>query len=216
MTVDSYGALVDPAAAEAAVAEYTDDVDSLVSHWRAKYLSYVVIANDVDDYRPFDELIGVALEQALGAHGVETTPAEREEILSVYDDLDPFEDVREGLARLATEHDVYVLSMGTPEMLEEVLDGCGIGEYVEDAISVHEIRTFEPESAVYEHGAQRPGTPIENVTHVAGPAFDVRGAMHAGMQGVWVDRTGGPWNPWFPEPDLAVDSLHELADALEA
>jgi 2-haloacid dehalogenase len=215
VTVDSYGTLVDPAAAKDAVAGYADDVDSLLSHWRAKYLSYVMIANDVDDYRPFDELIGAALEQALGAHGVETTPAEREEILSVYDDLDPFDDVRDGLARLSADLDVYVRSMGTPGMLEEMLDGCGIEEYVEDAISVHEIRTFKPESAVYEHGAERTDTPIENVAHVAGPSFDVRGAMHAGMQGVWVDRTGEPWDPWFPDPDLAVASLHDLADALD-
>ena len=123
--------------------------------------------------------------------------------------------MRGGLARLSADLDVYVLSMGTPEMLEKMLDGCGIEKYVEDAISVDEIRTFKPEPAVYEHGAQRTDTPIENVAHVAGPSFDVRGAMHSGMQGVWVDRTGEPWDPWFPRPDLAVASLHDLADALD-
>ena len=214
ITVDSYGTLVDPSAAERAVAVHTDDPDPLLATWRAKYLSYVMIANDVDDYRPFDELIGAALEYALAAHDVETTPAEREEILAVYEELDPFEDVRDGLERLAGGYDVYVLSMGTPEMLTTMLDHADIGAFVTDAISVDEIRTFKPEAAVYRHGAARTGTPIERIAHVAGPTFDVRGAMAAGMQGVRVDRTGKPWDSWYPEPDLSVDSLHELADAL--
>jgi len=101
VTVDSYGTLVDPSATERIIAEYTDEPHPLLSHWRAKYLSYVMIANDVDDYRPFDTLIGAALEQALGAFGIETTPEERSDILSMYSDLDAFEDVRPGLARLS-------------------------------------------------------------------------------------------------------------------
>lgn len=215
ITVDSYGTLVDPSAADRAVAEYTDDPDPLLAHWRAKYLSYVMIANSVDDYHPFNELIGAALEQALGSFDIETTAAEREEILSVYDELDPFEDVRSGLARLAVRYDVYVLSMGTPEMLEGMVKHADIAEYVEDTISVHEIRRFKPDAEVYRHGAARTGTPIEEIAHVAGPAFDVRGAMAAGMQGVWVDRTGDPWDPWFPDPDLAVDGFDELVEAFE-
>ncbi|MFC6989876.1 haloacid dehalogenase type II [Haloplanus sp. GCM10025708] len=216
ITVDSYGTLVDPSASEDAVAEHTDDPAAVLAAWRSNYLSYVMIANDVDDYRPFDELIEAGLEQALEAHGVTTTRAERAEILATFDELDPFDDVADGLARLADAYDVYVLSMGTPEMLDTLLAHADLDGVVEDAISVHEIRTFKPEAAVYRHGAARTGTPIENVAHVAGPAFDVRGAMHAGMQGVWIDRTGDPWEPWFPDPDYAISTFHELADALDA
>ena len=214
ITVDSYGTIVDPSAAERVVSEYTDDPDPLLSHWRAKYLSYVMIANAVDDYRPFDELIAAALEQALGAYGIETTAAEREGILEVFDELDPFEDVQSGLARLAEEYDIYVLSMGTPAMLDRLLDHAEIGAFVEETISVHEIRTFKPDAAVYRRGAQRVGVPIERIAHVAGPAFDVRGAMAAGMQGVWIDRTGEPWDQWFPDPDIAIETFEEFADVL--
>jgi 2-haloacid dehalogenase len=40
------------------------------------------------------------------------------------------------------------------------------------------------------------------------------GARHAGIQGVRVDRKGTPWEPFDGEPDLTVDSVFELADAL--
>ena len=215
ITVDSYGTLVDPSAAERAVAPYTDDPDSVLAHWRAKYLSYVMIANDVDDYQPFDELIEAALEQALGAHGIETTAEERAEIMAVYDELDPFDDVRDGLKQLASDYDVYVLSMGTPAMLETMLEHADIGEFIKDAISIHEIRTYKPEAAVYQHAAARTGTPINEIAHVAGPSFDVRGAMAAGMQGVWINRTNEPWDPWFPTPDLTIDTFDDLIAALD-
>jgi 2-haloacid dehalogenase len=214
ITVDSYGTLVDPDAAGGALAAYTDDPGPMAARWREKSLSYVMIVDAVDDYRPFDELIEAALEQVLGAHGIETTAGERAEIMAVYDDLEPFADVRDGLAALAESHAVYVLSMGTPSMLESLLEQAGIGDVVEDAISVDEIRRYKPHAAVYHHGAARTGTPIENVAHVAGPSFDVRGAMAAGMQGVWIDRTGEPWDPCFPDPDLRIDSFHDLENAL--
>jgi len=214
VTVDSYGTLVDPSAADRAVSKYIDDPDPLLSHWRAKYLSYVMIANELDDYRPFDELIGAGLEQALGTFDIETTQAERDEILSVYDELDPFDDVRSGLAAVAEEYDVYVLSMGTPDMLDAMIEYADLGDIIEDAISVHEIRTFKPAAEVYQHGAGRTGTPIDRIVHVAGPTFDVRGAMSAGMQGIWINRTNDPWEPWFPDPDLTIETFDTLADAL--
>lgn len=216
VTVDSYGTLVDPSAAADAVARHVDDPEPVLAQWRAKYLSYVMIANDVDDYRPFDELIAAGLDYVLDAHGVDVTGEERADILATYDSLDPFEDVRPALERLAASYDVYVLSMGTPSMLESMLASADIGAFVEDAISVDEIKTFKPEPAVYRHGAVRTGTPIERIAHVTGPTFDVRGAMHAGMQGVWVNRTGEPWDGWYPDPDLAADTLHDVADALGA
>lgn len=214
ITVDSYGTLVNPDAAGDAIAPYVEDPEPVLAQWRATYLSYVMIVDAVDDYRPFDELIRAALERTLGAHGIETTPTEREEIMTVYDDLEPFPDVQDGIAALAADRDVYVLSMGTPAMLDALLETANIGEFVEDTISVHEIQRYKPHAEVYQHAAARTGTPIERLVHVAGPSFDVRGAMAAGMQGVWIDRRGEPWDPIFPEPDLRITRFQDLVDVL--
>ncbi|MFB6310138.1 MAG: haloacid dehalogenase type II [Salinirussus sp.] len=214
ITVDSYGTLVNPDAAGDAIAPYVEDPEPVLAQWRATYLSYVMIVDAVDDYRPFDELIRAALERTLGAHGIETTPTEREEIMTVYDDLEPFPDVQDGIAALAADRDVYVLSMGTPAMLDALLETAHIGEFVEDTISVHEIQRYKPHAEVYQHAAARTGTPIDRLVHVAGPSFDVRGAMAAGMQGVWIDRRGEPWDPIFPEPDLRITRFQDLVDAL--
>jgi len=34
------------------------------------------------------------------------------------------------------------------------------------------------------------------------------------MQAVRVDRKGTPWEPFAGDPDMTVESIHELADAL--
>lgn len=219
VTVDSYGTLVDPDAAADALAPYTRnaaETESVLTQWRSRYLAYVMICNYVDNYRPFDVVIEHGLGYALDAHGIEVSATEREGIMAVYDELAAFDDVKDGLERVSEAgYGVHVLSMGTPEMLTSMIEGAGIGEYVEEVISVDEIGVFKPASEVYRHAAARVGTPIEEILHVAGPSFDVIGAMHAGMQGGWIDRKGDPWDELFDEPDLVLESFDDLAEALE-
>jgi 2-haloacid dehalogenase len=213
VTIDSYGTVVDPSAAEKAVAPYVDDLEPMLAEWRSLYLSYIMIANDVGDYRPFDDLIAAALEKALASRGVETTDEEIDEIMEVYHDLDAFPDVRPGLERLAAEYDVYVVSNGTPEMLDSMVTNAGLDDLITDQISVDEIEHYKPDAPIYRHAAARTGTPIENLVHVASPTFDVRGAMAAGMQGAWIQREGTVWDTWYPDPDLTVEGFEEVADA---
>ena len=38
--------------------------------------------------------------------------------------------------------------------------------------------------------------------------------MHAGMQGIWLDRAGGSFGTFGDEPDLAATDFHDVAEAL--
>lgn len=215
VTVDSYGTLVDPSAVERTLADYVDETEAISNLWRSRSLLYTMVSNDVDAYQPFYDMIRDALEYALGVYDVDLPEEDVEDVLSTYHDLDAFEDVREGLERIrGAGYDVYVLSNGNPAMLESMVDTADIGDVITDTISVHEIRRFKPEAEIYRHAAGRTGTPIHAIAHVAGPTFDVQGAMHAGMQGVWLDRAGRPWDGFAPRPDLTIASFHDLVDVL--
>lgn len=212
---DSYSTLVDVDSVEKALEELTDEPGPVSRLWRTRSLAYTMVANHVDRYRPFYELNRLAMRYALAAHGVDLDEEEQEELLSVYHRLDVFPDVREALARLRDEgRRLYVLSNGNPEMLATMVERAGIGDLLEDTVSAHEIETFKPARALYVHGAERAGTSPERMVHVSAAAFDVQGAMHAGMQGVWIDRKGLPRDEFAPEPDLVVRTLHEVAEAL--
>jgi len=215
VTVDSYGTLVDTDTVERALADIVENPQPVSKLWRSRSLTYTMVGNHLGEYQPFYEMNRAGLTYALEAHGIDLSPAERDEILAAYHDLDPFADVREGLQRLRDGgYPVYVISNGNPEMLESMIETAQLGDVVEDAISVHEIEIFKPDAEVYRLAAGRTGTPIRKIAHAARPTFDVQGAKSAGMQGVWINRGGDPWEQFGPQPDLTVETFHELADEL--
>ncbi|MFC4436238.1 MULTISPECIES: haloacid dehalogenase type II [Natrialbaceae] len=218
VTFDSYSTLVDVDAVEAALESRTslDDPAPVSRTWRERSMQYTLIANHLEAYETFYEINREALTYALAAHDVECSDEDREEILAAYHDLEVFGDVRESIERLRDAgYDCYVLSNGNPEMLESMVESADIGDLLEDTISAHELETFKPAPELYRHAAGRTGTPLEEIVHVSALWFDVQGAVHAGMQGVWLDRKGDPEEPFGPEPDAVVTGLDELADALE-
>ena len=216
LTFDSYGTLVDVAAVETALAEVegVTDPEPLSNHWRSRSLMYTMVANAIDAYQPFYELNRAALTHALAAHGVETSPAERDAVLETYHDLDVFPDVADGIAELAESYDCYVLSNGNPEMLASMVEAADIGDVIEDTISADEVGTFKPDAEIYRHAAARTGTPIDRIAHVCGPFFDVYGAMNAGMQAVRVARGTTPWDGFAGDPDVTVADFYGLAEEL--
>jgi len=218
VTFDSYSTLVDVDAVETALADHDaiDDPEPISRTWRDRSLQYTFVSTHLGHYEPFYDVLRDALEYALAAHDVESTPEERENLLEVYHDLRVFDDVREGLERLTEAgYDCYVLSNGSPEMLASMVEAAGIGDLLEDTISAHELATFKPDPDLYRHAAGRTGTPIQQVAHVSAAPFDVQGAIHAGMQGVWLDRKGAPWEPFGPEPDLVSEGIPGVVELLE-
>ncbi|WP_224450607.1 haloacid dehalogenase type II [Haloprofundus salilacus] len=215
VTFDSYSTLVDVDAAEQALAERVDDPEPVSKLWRARSLEYTFVANQIDAYQPFYEMNRDALQYALDVYDVDIGTDERDEILAVYHELDVFDDVRAGIERLREGgYDCYVVSNGNPEMLDSMVDHANIGDLVADTISADEVRTFKPAAELYRHAAARTGTPIDEIVHVTAGWFDVMGARHAGMQGVWVDRKGSPWETFGGDPDLTIETFFELAEAL--
>ncbi|SDG01355.1 haloacid dehalogenase type II [Halorientalis regularis] len=217
VTFDSYSTVVDVEAAERALADVVPEPEPVSNLWRAHSLMYTMVANHVDAYQPFYEMNRDALTHALDVFGVDYTADERDDILAVYHELDVFADVRDGMERLADAgYDLYIVSNGNPEMLDSMVAHAGVDDLLEDTVSADEVERFKPDSTLYRHAAARTGTPIDEIAHATAGWFDVQGASHAGMQGVWVDRKDDPWVAFGGEPDLTVADFHGLADALDA
>ncbi|ERG91079.1 MAG: 2-haloalkanoic acid dehalogenase, type II [Haloquadratum walsbyi J07HQW1] len=216
VTFDSYSTLVDVEAAEQALKERVENPRPISRLWRSRSLAYTFVANQIDAYQPFYEMNRDALQYALDAHDVGLSPSERDEILAVYHELDVFDDVRESIDRLDTAgYDCYVLSNGNPEMLSTMVEHTGIGDVIADTISAAEVSTFKPAAELYQHGAARTGTPIDEIAHVTAGWFDVVGAVHAGAQAVWVNRKATPSEPFGPDPHLTVETLTGVCDVLD-
>jgi 2-haloacid dehalogenase len=217
VTFDSYSTIVDVASAVGALDGHVEDPGMAASHWRAHSLMYTMVANEIDEYEPFYEMNRHAATNALETFGDfedGVDEATRDEVTSVYHDLHVFEDVREGMERLADEYDLYVVSNGNPEMLATMVEQADVGDLLVDTVSADEVETFKPHPEIYRHAAGRTGTPIDRIAHVSAGWFDVHGSKSVGMQAVWVNRDGGPFVTYGPRPDLEVESFLEFADEL--
>lgn len=212
---DSYGTLVDTTTAARAIEDLVDDPEAVARDWRSRALFYSVVANDLGQYATYFDLHVDGLRDALADRGIDISDEAARERTAVYHDLDPFEDVAESFACLAAAgYAPSILSNGNPEMLDSLVDATGIAESVAEVVSADEIRRLKPGRDLYDHAAERVETDPERVAHVTAHWMDVQGAMHAGMQGVFLARDGEGWPSFGPAPSLTVDSLAALCARL--
>jgi 2-haloacid dehalogenase len=83
---------------------------------------------------------------------------------------------------------------------------------VSGTISAAEVGACKPDRKLYRHAARRANTAVSGIAHVTASWYDIQGALHTGMQGVWINRSGNDWEDLLKEPDLEVETFHELAD----
>lgn len=215
LTFDSYSTIVDVDAAKHALEDVVDDPAAVADLWRQRSLEYSIVSNEFDAYQPFKRINEQALAYALDAVGADVSPAQRADVVAVYDELEVFPDVQEGLERLRDGgYELYVLSNGNPEMLESMVAHAEIGSLLTDTISADEISTFKPATELYQYTARKTGTPVDRTAHVSAAWFDVQGAMNAGMHGVWANRKDQPWEQFGAIPDETITTFFDLVEVL--
>jgi len=212
LAFDMYGTLVDPIRIWRQLeAHLGESALRAAEIWRMKQLEYTFRLTAMQQYDDFEQVTRKALDYALAAVGHTLTDDRRNALVAAYDHLEPFPEVADALQQLrGAGHTLVVLSNGTPRMLHAVVRSARLESVFEMLISVDEVRTYKPSPRVYQHAAERLGRPLPNVRLVSSNPFDVIGATAAGMQAVWLDRSGGIFDTLGPKPAVVVASLTEL------
>lgn len=77
--------------------------------------------------------------------------------------------------------------------LTRVLEGLGVGDYVETIVSSADVRLRKPDPRIFELACSRLGVRVGDAAHVGDHHYsDVVGATAAGLRAVLVDRSGSP------------------------
>lgn len=216
LAFDMYGTLVDPIGVSEALAEHLP-VNALhvAEIWRQKQLELSWRITLMERYEGFETLTRKALEHALAAVGSSLDAGQKEALMARYRQLERFPDVIPGLERLRDAgHVMAVFSNGNPSMLAATMCSAELDPYFDAVISIEEVGRYKPAPAGYRHVASRLGRPLEGVRLVSSNPFDDLGAEAAGMKAAWVNRSGGLFDPLGPPPEIVVETLTELADAL--
>ncbi len=218
LAFDVYGTLVDPIGIQAQLERHLPEAAPQVTQaWRQKQLEYTFRLAAMERYEDFRQVTRMALDYALAAVGGELDEDQKDDLMTRYDRLDGFEDAEPGLRRLREAgHQMVAFSNGSPSMISAVLDNTALRPYLNNFISVDEVKTYKPSPKVYRHAAERLGRPVGEVRLVSSNPFDVIGAEAAGMRAAWVDRIGGVFDTLGPRPKMVVETLVELANILTA
>jgi len=214
LAFDVYGTLFDTNGVTAALAKLVgDQAGEFAKSWRDKQLEYSFRRGLMRDYVDLGVCTRQALDFVCRSSGVEISENGKKELMETYRTLPVFNDVKEGLESLAVDgFRMYAFSNGRAQMVAGLLKNSGIENYFLDVVSVDEIGSFKPDPEVYKHFLGKTGSLADDSWLVSGNPFDVLGAMAAGMNGLWLQRTPeAVFDPWGVEPSATAKALSELA-----
>jgi 2-haloacid dehalogenase len=221
LVFDVFGTLVDWRAGVAEAfrsAGAGGDPDELADAWRARYRPILAKVNEgARPWADFDALHHATLDDLLAERGVELDAATRSGLVGAWHRLDPWPDVREGLAALRRERVTATLSNGHVALL---VDLARHGDLRFDAILSAELaQAYKPAPEAYRAAARLLGVEPGELMLVAAHPWDLDGARAAGLRTAFVDRPleYGPGSPAREDPaaDVSAADLLDLARRLE-
>ena len=120
-----------------------------------------------------------------------------------------FADALPALQFLATRYPVIAISNGNADVAR-----VGIGAHFHASVSAHEFGVGKPDVRIFHAAASAAGVRPDEVLHVGDdPALDILGALDAGMQTVWVNRSDHVWKH-EAQPHASVSDLWQLCGLL--
>ena len=146
------------------------------------------------------------IRQGLAQGGEDTGLAQTgfEIFFEARNQVDLFADVLPALTWLAAKYPIVALSNGNADVSR-----VGLAEYFHASVSAHEFGFAKPDVRIFHAAAAAAHVPVHAVLHVGDDAdLDVLGALDAGMQTVWVNRSAASW----PHARLAHATVADLGE----
>ncbi|MGM0570509.1 haloacid dehalogenase type II [Marinobacter sp.] len=159
-------------------------------------------------FRPFPEIAGGTLTVLLESRKHGNVDAAVKDILSVFGELPAHPDVKPALEAVARSGArAVLLTNGSRANTEKLVARAGLSDLVDDVISIEDFQIWKPRAEVYLEACRRCGTGPEDTTLIAAHAWDVHGAMEAGLDGVWVKRQERVYHNLMGQPEGLANSL---------
>ncbi|MCB1350123.1 MAG: haloacid dehalogenase type II [Maritimibacter sp.] len=213
---DAYGTLFDVAAAARAAAQEPGNAalagrwEQLAEDWRRKQLEYSWLRAITGEHRDFWRVTKDGLDWAMAAQGLAGDSDLRDRLLALYWTLAPYPEVPDVLRRLRHAGlQTAILSNGSPEMLDAAVASAGIGNLLDDVLSVESVGVFKPAPRVYQMATERFACARDEILFVSSNGWDAAGAAGYGFITAWINRAGLPADrlghpPHEEMPDLTM------------
>lgn len=217
LAFDVYGTLIDTNGVVSKLQSLVGDrAKDFSSTWREKQLEYSFRRGLMKNYENFAVCTEQALDYTCSCYRTPLSKKQKKELLEQYQKLPAYGDVKSSLEQLQGRgYRLYAFSNGSAEAVETLLSTAGIRGFFLEVVSVDDLGTFKPDPAVYHHFLVKSGATKDDAWLISSNAFDVIGALSAGIRAVWLQRSRGTvFDPWGMKPTRTIQNLNELEECL--
>ncbi|MEM8575688.1 MAG: haloacid dehalogenase type II [Pseudomonadota bacterium] len=165
----------------------------------------------------FAELAGLMLDRLAALKGRDLESSERSDILDSFASLTPHADVQPALENLRSHgYRTVAFSNSSQDLVTRQIANSGLAPFFNSVLSVEATGSFKPDGKVYAFAATRLERPIGDLRLVAAHDWDTHGALTAGMQAAYLDRSGASYTPLFRKPDIVETTMGDIAASVIA
>jgi 2-haloacid dehalogenase len=222
---DAYGTLFD-VYSMGALAEklFPGHGQALSLMWRDRQIEYTRLVTMSDPnpqgskyYLPFWDLTVRSLRYVCKRMNLELSAIQEKQLMDQYAKLVCFEDSVVVLREIKKRNiATAILSNGSREMLSTVVQSNGLAPYLDQVVTVEDVRLFKTAPQAYELLLKAFSVRKEEVLFVSSNAWDALAAKWYGFDVFWVNRLNHPFEEIGEQPNYQGPSLSKVLELFPA
>ena len=190
--------------------------------WRDRQIDYTRLVTMSDPnpggskhYLPFWELTVRSLRYVCKRMNLNLSPDYEKRLMDQYAKLTGFEDSLHVLKAIKNKGiATAILSNGSREMLATVVESNGLTAYLDQVVTVEDVRLFKTAPQSYELLLKAFPVKKEEVLFVSSNAWDALAAKWFGFDVFWVNRLGHPFEEIGEKPNCEGGSLSKVLEVI--
>ncbi|MDH5976537.1 haloacid dehalogenase type II [Vibrio splendidus] len=189
--------------------------EDALSLWFSKLLhsSTVCIATNIKS--TFSELANATLDAIAQRYKCDLTVESKDALLTSFANLPAHTDIKDSLLKLRNNgFKTVAFSNSSLDLIASQIKNSGLEDYFDTVISVEETGSFKPNSDVYKFAAETLQEPVENLRLVATHDWDTHGALSAGLQAAYIDRTGVEYHSLYLKPEISSRTMDGVVEQI--
>jgi 2-haloacid dehalogenase len=220
---DAYGTLFDVYSMGLLADEiFPGHGQALALMWRDRQIEYTRLVTMSDPnpsgskyYLPFWELTIRSLRYVCKRMNLDLREVDEKRLMDQYAKLTGFDDSLKVLKAIKDKGiATAILSNGSKEMLATVVESNGLKPYLDQVVTVEDVRLFKTAPQAYELLLKAFLIKKEDILFVSSNAWDALAAKWFGFDVFWVNRLGHPYEEIGDKPNYEGNSLSKVMEVI--
>jgi len=202
ITFDCYGTLTNFQMAEAARDLYSEQLDEPRMQEFIRNFAAYRLDEILGDWKPYAEVVHNSLERTCKRNGIKFRDEAARVVYERVPNWGPHADVPAGLAKVAKEIPLVILSNSMNNLIMSNVEK--LGAPIHMVITAEEVGAYKPLMKGFEYMLDKLGCGPEDITHVSSSfRYDLMTAYDLGIKSkVWVNRGHEPANPYYEYTEI--------------